>query len=255
MIEPLAVVYAILAGAGATALGASIVLVLPTLSHRTHDMLLAFSAGLMGGIVGLQLFPEAFRTSQGQTSMMLWGVVLGVIALVGLDRSARWLPTPEPFRRGISDGRRVPTGFLVFLALSVHNVPEGLATGLGYGRGVTSFGNAVALAVAFQNIPEGLVVAVPLRGEGHSRWAAFALAAATGLIEPIFSVIAMIAVNLSAAILPGGFGFAAGAMAYVVIVEMIPESWKHGYHLEATAAAAGGILVVALLTALAAYEH
>jgi ZIP family zinc transporter len=147
--------------------------------------------------------------------------------------------------------RRAPTGFLVFLALLVHNVPEGLSTGLGYGRGVTAFGNAVALAVALQNIPEGLIVAVPLRGEGHSRSAAFALAAITGIIEPLFSVIAMMAIDFSAAILPGGLGFAAGAMIYVVAAEMVPESWKHGYHREATAAAAGGVLVVALLSVLA----
>jgi ZIP family zinc transporter len=251
MIEPQAVVYAALAGTGATALGASTVLVLPKLSHRTHDTLLAFSAGLMGGIVGFQLLPEAFRTAQGQRPLVLLGLVLGVIALLGLNRAVRWLPTPEPFRRGASELRRAPTGFLVFLALCVHNVPEGLSTGLGYGHGVNSFGNAVALAVAFQNIPEGLIVAVPLRGEGHSRWAAFALATTTGIVEPIFSVIAMAAIDLSAAILPGGLGFAAGAMVYVVLAEMVPESWKHGYHREATAAAAGGILVVALLTALA----
>jgi ZIP family zinc transporter len=251
MIEPRVLVYASLAGAGATALGASTVLILPKLTHRSHDTLLGFSAGLMGGIVGFQLLPEAFRISQGRSLIVLSGLVLGVIALMGLDRVARWLPTPEPFRRGAPDMQPAPTGFLVFLALSVHNMPEGLSTGLGYGRGVTSFGNAVALAVAFQNIPEGLVVAVPLRAEGHSRFAAFALAAVTGIIEPIFSVIAMLAIDFSAAILPGGLGFAAGAMGYVVVAEMVPESWKHGYHREATAAAAGGILAVAVLTALA----
>jgi len=251
MIEPRALLYATLAGAGATALGASTVLALPKLSHRSHDTLLGFSAGLMGGIVGLQLLPEAIRTSQGQSPIVIFGLVLGVIALMGLDRAARWLPTPEPFRRGASNMQRAPTGFLVFLALSVHNIPEGLSTGLGYGRGVTSFGHAVALAVALQNIPEGLIVAVPLRGEGHSRWAAFAWAAATGMIEPIFSLIAMMAIDFSAVILPGGLGFAAGAMVYVVVAEMIPESWKHGYHREATMAAAGGILIVALLSLLA----
>ncbi|HUJ79896.1 MAG TPA: ZIP family metal transporter [Nitrospiria bacterium] len=250
MIDPRALVYASLAGAGATALGALPVLVLPRLSHRSHDAFLGFSAGLMGGIVGLQLLPEAFRVSRGQNLIVLLSFVLGIIALMGLNRAARWLPTPEPFRRGVSDLRQAPTGFLVFLALSVHNMPEGLATGVGYGRGVTAFGNAVALAVAVQNVPEGLVVAVPLRGEGHSRWAAFALAAVTGMIEPIFSVIAMMTVDLSAALLPGGLSFAAGAMAYVVAAEMVPESWRHGYHREATAAAAGGALVVALVTVL-----
>jgi ZIP family zinc transporter len=151
--------------------------------------------------------------------------------------------------------RRPPTGFLVFLALAVHNVPEGLSTGLGYGHGVTAFGNAVALAVAFQNIPEGLIVAVPLRSEGHSRFSAFGWAAATGVIEPIFSVIAMSTVNLSATILPGGLGFAAGAMAYVVVADMVPESWKHGYHREATAAAVGGLLAVAILTMSVAFNR
>jgi len=251
MIEPQAVVYAVFAGAGATALGASIVLVLPKLSHRTHDTLLAFSTGLMGGIVGLQLLPEAFRTAKGQSPIVLFGLIFGAIVLFALDHAARRLPTPEPFRRGASELHSAPTGFLVFLALSVHNVPEGLSTGLAYGRGVTSFGNAVALAVALQNIPEGLIVAVPLRGEGHSRWAAFGLAAATGVIEPIFSVIAMMAIEFSATILPGGLGFAAGAMTYVVVAEMVPECWKHGYHREATVVAAGGIFTVAVLTVLA----
>jgi len=251
VIEPLAVTYAAFAGAGATALGASIVLVLPKLSHRAHDTLLAFSTGLMGGIIGFQLLPEAVRTAQGQRPVALLGFILGALALLGLDRAAHRLPVPEPFRRAASEFQGVPTGFLVILALSVHNVPEGLATGLGYGRGVTSFGNCVALAVALQNIPEGLIVAVPLRGEGHSRWSAFAWAAITGVIEPIFSVIAMMAIDFSAAILPIGLGFAAGAMAYVVVAEMVPESWKHGYHREATAAAIGGILTIGLITVLA----
>lgn len=129
MIEPLAVVYAALAGAGATAIGASGVLILPKLSHRSHDTFLGFSTGLMGGIVGLQLLPEAFRTSQGRSSIALLGFLLGVIVLIGLDRAVRWAPTPEPFRRGVSGTRRAPTGFLVFLALSVHNAPEGRGDG------------------------------------------------------------------------------------------------------------------------------
>ncbi|HXN05789.1 MAG TPA: ZIP family metal transporter, partial [Nitrospiria bacterium] len=177
MIEPLAVVYAILAGAGATALGAAIVLVLPRLSHRMHDTLLAFSTGLMAGMVAFQIIPEAFRTAQGERAIVLLGLFFGFICLLAADRAARWLPTPEPFRSRPAEGAGAPTGFLVFLALSVHNIPEGLATGLGYAHGVTSFGNGLALAVTIQNIPEGLIVAIPLRGEGHSRVSAFILAA------------------------------------------------------------------------------
>lgn len=246
MIEPLAVVYAILAGAGATALGAAIVLILPELTHRMHDTLLAFSTGLMGGMVAFQILPEAFRTVQGERSIVFLGLIFGFLSLFVMDRAARWFPTPEPFRSQAVEGA-APTGFLVFLALSVHNIPEGLATGLGYAHGVTPFGNAVALAVTIQNIPEGLIVAVPLRGEGHSRISAFMLAASTGLIEPLCSLFAMIAVGWAASLLPAGLGFAAGAMTYVVAVEMVPESWKHGYHWEATAAAVAGMFIVVLL--------
>jgi ZIP family zinc transporter len=247
MIDPLAIVYAILAGAGATALGAAIVLVLPKLSHRMHDSLLAFSTGLMGGMVAFQILPEAFRTAQGEREIVLLGLIFGFLFLFATDRATHWFPTPEPFRSQAVKGAGAPTGFLVFLALSVHNIPEGLATGLGYAHGVTPFGNGLALAVTIQNIPEGLIVAVPLRGEGHSRISAFILAASTGLIEPVCSVIAMIAVGWAASLLPAGLGFAAGAMTYVVAVEMVPESWKHGYHWEATAAAIGGVFIVILL--------
>ncbi|HEY4484721.1 MAG TPA: ZIP family metal transporter [Nitrospiria bacterium] len=252
MIEPLAVAYSTVAGAGATALGALPIVAIRSLSHRIHDTLLAFSAGLMGAIVLFQLLPEGFRTAQGQTLGPILGLALGGITLFALDRATRHLPMPRPFWRDRPELRNARTGFLVFVALSIHNVPEGLSTGLGYGHGVTPFGNALALGIALQNVPEGLIVAVSLRGDGHSRFAAFALAALTGVVEPLSAVMAMLAVDLSAVILPLGLGLAAGAMAYVILAEMIPESYKHGYHREATIAVILGVLIVIFLSIFAA---
>jgi ZIP family zinc transporter len=243
-------VLAVLAGAGATALGALPVLALGKLAHRTQDILFAFSAGLMSGIVTLQLVPEAHHSAGGSAGGVILNLVVGGGAMLLLDLATRRVLS----RRSIGPpaaaaGNRRRTSIFVLLALTIHNVPEGLSVGLGYGEGVTPFGNALALAIALQNAPEGLIVAIPFRNEGRSRWTAFGLAAATGVVEPLAALAAMQWIELSAAALPSGLAFAAGAMTYVIAAEMIPESWRHGYPWEATVAAASGFLVVAVLTA------
>lgn len=131
-------------------------------------------------------------------------------------------------------------------AVSLHNFPEGFAVGVAFLAGLPS---APALAIAAQNVPEGLAVAAPLREGGASRLRSFAIAAVSGLTEPIAAVLAVALLDLLSQLMPGAMGFAPGAMIYVVGDEIIPESHSHGHHDIATLGLMiGFILMIALET-------
>ncbi len=231
----------------ATALGAVPVVAFRELSHRTHDTLLGLAAGIMLGVSALGLFPDA---SEHGTDPVLLGlsILAGGLVITVLVRALRRLPLPMPFVGGRGNGR-TSTAFLFFLALAIHNAPEGLATGLGYAEGLTPLGHAIALGIALQNIPEGLLVSVSVRRETGSRRAAFGYALASGVVEPIAGLAALLWLSASPADLGPAMGFAVGAMWSVVFLQMVPESHRHGHAVPATAALLGGLGVAALLEA------
>ena len=132
-------------------------------------------------------------------------------------------------------------------AITLHNLPEGLAIGVGYAGNDPLRGTALATGIAIQDIPEGLVVAVALMAAGYKRAFAVALGMLSGLVEPLGAVLGAAVVGWSAALLPWGLGFAAGAMLFVISHEIIPESHRKGHEVHATGGLMLGFVLMMLL--------
>ncbi|MGQ0797304.1 MAG: ZIP family metal transporter [Methanobacteriota archaeon] len=247
MSEP--VVFVLMASVGlATTLGWLPVLAVGSLGHRTHDTILGFAAGIMLGVALLDLLPQSAGPGGTGTGIVL-GVASGALTILALVRLVRRMPLPMPFVR--ASARVNPgTAFLLFLALGIHNAPEGLATGLGYAGGVTASGHAIALAMALQNVPEGLLVSLAVFAETRRRGAALAYCTVSGLVEPVAGVLALLWVSVDPAGLGAASAFAVGAMLAVVGFQMVPESHRHGHHVPATIALGAGFAAAAVLNSL-----
>ena len=135
----------------------------------------------------------------------------------------------------------------MIIAITLHNIPEGLAVGVGYGADEVGIGLVIAVAIAAQNAPEGLVVAAPLREKGIKPWKVIAIATATGLVEPLGALFGFLVVSIASGLLPFALAFAAGAMLFVVSSELMPETHGHGYERTATFSFVGGFLLMLLL--------
>jgi ZIP family zinc transporter len=223
-----AVLLSLIAGL-ATGLGGALVALFHSLSMRVYDTLLGFAAGVMTAIATIGLIHQAL--TMGTTPIALLGVVAGAAMLFTLDRL---LPhehedlsfecvNPLAYRRGL----------LIFSALTLHNVPEGLAVGTGY-TAEPRLGLLLALAIALHNIPEGIAVAGPFRACGMPRRKYLAWTTVSGLAEPAAALLGAVFVTFFGGILPFSLAFAGGAMLYVVSDELIPESHSHGFEHEAT---------------------
>ncbi|MFN3984715.1 MAG: ZIP family metal transporter [Rhodocyclaceae bacterium] len=234
--------------AGATALGALPVLMMRRIGAGAQGMLLGFGAGVMlaAAVFSLLLpgFEAALARGASETAAALLvaaGLALGATVLLALDRA---LPhTHQPER-----SRAVGAVWLFVFAIAVHNVPEGLAIGVAASQ--AGGGNAVATGISLQNVPEGLIVAIALASAGYSRLFAFAIAALSGLVEPLAAVVGSMLAGLSEAVLPWGLAGAAGAMLFVVSHEIIPESHRRGHETLATAGLIAGFVLMMLLDTL-----
>lgn len=241
-----------LAAAGATALGTLPILTVRALSTRTQDALLGFGAGVMLAasafsltMPGLEAAADLGHGPWGAGLIVGSAILLGALVLLGFER---FLPH-EHFvkgREGVESTRLRRTWLFVF-AIALHNVPEGLAIGVGYAGTDVLRGTALATGIAIQDIPEGLVVAVALMAVGYERRFSVLLGMASGLVEPIAAVLGALAVGWSAALLPWGLGFAAGAMLFVISHEIIPESHRTGHEALATCGLMLGFVVMMLL--------
>jgi ZIP family zinc transporter len=236
-----AVLLSLIAGL-ATGLGGGLVALLGELKMRTYDALLGFAAGVMTAIATLGLIHEAL--TQGNTLVTLVGVAIGAAALFALDRFLPHEHEHLPFECADPMGYR--RGLLLFAAMTLHNVPEGLAVGTSY-TAQPRLGLLLALAIALHNIPEGIAVAGPFRACGMPRRQYLAWTVGSGLAEPAAALLGSVFVTLFRSVLPLSLAFAGGAMLYVVSDELIPESHSHGYEHEATF---GFVLGFMLLLAL-----
>jgi ZIP family zinc transporter len=234
----------LIAAAGmSTALGGISIVAIRRLTHRMHDTILGLGAGIMLGVSVFDLLLQLGEHSSEDWLLIAAGIVTGAAVITLLIVLIRKMPLPMPF---VKNPTTVTTGaaFLLFIALLIHNLPEGLATGIGYGHGPTTFGNTIALSIAFQNVPEGLLVAVAVLAETGSKRAGFGYAVLSGAVEPAAGYIAYFTLSISPATVGVISGFAAGAMLAVVFFQMMPESHRHGYRVPATAALAAGVLLV-----------
>lgn len=237
----------IVASGAATGIGGLALMVVRAPSTRTLDVLLGFTGGVMLGATAFSLLVPGL--DRGGVAEVTAGLAAGCGFLVLLDALA-----PHEHERFSERGRPGTGGRtarerarLLITALTIHNVPEGMAVGLAFGAGGTELGIPLALAIGIQNIPEGFAAAAPLLEAGRGGRFAAGVAALTGAVEPPAALAAFFAVDTFDFVLPFGFGFAAGAMLYVVVDELIPESHGHGFEREASLALVAGFAMLMVL--------
>lgn len=235
-----------------TAIGALPVLMQREVSRRVSNVMLAFAAGVMLAAAFFSLILPGLETANSlfggrllPASVMTGGILLGGLCIGLLNEIV-----PHAH---FSQGREGPLGpvigevWLFVLAITIHNLPEGLAVGVGFGAGDFAAGLTLATGIGLQNAPEGLAVALALRTIGYTPRKAFLISGLTGMVEPVTGLLGAWAVSLSTMIMPWSMGFAAGAMIYVISHEIIPETHRHGSQRVATLGLMFGFAVMMLL--------
>lgn len=242
----------------ATALGTLPILFSKNLSDKITDSMLGFGAGVMlAASVFSLILPgmDALRESGAGiwgTSLTIGGaILLGALLLMVMEYL---LPHEHVFLgsdHNHEKAKLIRRTWLFVFAISLHNLPEGLAIGVGFAGVGNTAGSALATGIAIQDIPEGLVVALALLNAGYKRKTCVLIGIASGFVEPIGAVLGASIINLSAQLLPWGLGFAAGAMLFVISHEVIPESHRKGHESYATGGLMiGFVLMMVLDTAL-----
>jgi len=226
----------------ATGVGGVLVFFIKRVSDKFLDASLGFAAGIMLAASFFSLIVPAIEIGGiGKTAL---GIILGTIFLVYAERL-----TPHLHRvTGIKGpSTRLSRLWLFILAITIHNFPEGLAVGMGFGEGDVRTGTVLAIGIGLQNVPEGLAVALPLLREGNTKLKAFLIALFTGLVEPVGGFLGISVVSVGKFLLPYGLAFAAGAMLFVISEEIIPETHSRGNDREATIGVITGFLIMMVL--------
>lgn len=241
-----------LAAGLATAVGAVPVLFHRSVSKRTNDVLLGFAAGVMLAASFLSLIIpglESARILYGDGMLPPLISAAGVLVGAGFVAVLNETVPHEHFFQGREGPERSELAriWLFVLAIAIHNLPEGLAVGVGFAGGDIAKGTALATAIGLQNVPEGLAVALALVSVGYTHTYAFAVAGLTGLVEPLAGALGAWAVALSQQLLPWAMSFAAGTMIYVISHEIIPETHRNGYQNSATVGLMIGVAVMMFL--------
>lgn len=236
----------------ATGLGALPILSIRSASERLQDILLGLAAGLMLGATVFSLTLPALEAAGHQLGSAPRGTLaVGAAMLLGgvvLWLAHRFLPHEHFVKGRESMGRTDIRGIWLFVvAITVHNFPEGMAVGVGFGGGDVGNGVALTMAIFLQNLPEGFAVALALLPLNYSPGRAIAVALGTGVVETVGGVVGAGVVTLSAALLPAALAFAAGAMLFVISHEVIPETHRHGHETPATFGVLGGFVLMMFL--------
>ncbi len=252
----LGALYASLFTWGITALGASMVFFVKTMNRAVLDGLLGFTGGVMVAASFWSLLAPGIEMSPGtgfvKVIPSIVGFGLGALFIFGLDKILPHVHINFKESEGIKTPWRRTT--LMVMAITLHNIPEGLAVGVLFGgvaAGIpeASIAGAVALAIGIgiQNFPEGIAVSMPMRRQGVSRLKCFWYGQLSAIVEPIAAVIGAVAVTFFTPILPYALAFAAGAMIFVVVEEVIPETQQDKYTDIATLGFIGGFIVMMTL--------
>jgi ZIP family zinc transporter len=241
-----------------TALGAATVFMAKDVSRKVLDWMLGFAGGVMIAASYWSLLAPAIEMSAGK-DLPVWfpaaaGFLLGGIFLRGIDTILPHLHVGYPIEEAEGIKTTWQRSTLLILAITLHNIPEGLAVGVAFGAIVAGFPSAtlaaaiaLAIGIGIQNFPEGLAVSMPLRREGMSRLRSFWYGQLSGIVEPVAGVIGAAAVILARPLLPYALSFAAGAMIFVVVEEVVPESQRGGNADLATMGAMIGFAVMMIL--------
>ncbi|WP_434772212.1 ZIP family metal transporter [Pseudomonas entomophila] len=239
-------------GFAATALGAVLAVVLRDVSTRSQDVMLGFAAGMMLAassfsliLPGLEAAREITGSGTGAAFTVVVGLGLGVLLMLGLER---FTPHEHESTGPLGpEADRINRVWLFVLAITLHNLPEGMAIGVSFTNGDMAVGLPLTSAIAIQDIPEGLAVALALRATGLSNFKAAMVAIGSGLMEPLGAVIGLGISTGFALAYPVSMGLAAGAMLFVVSHEVIPETHRHGHQTSATLGLMGGFAVMMFL--------
>ena len=241
-----------LVAALATTAGAIPTLIGRGMSRRTSDVMLGFAAGVMLSAAYFSLILPGIEAAEGQFgSVWIAAAVAGIGIMLGAAFVA-WLNHSIPHEHfktgpeGGADSATLARIWLFVLAIAIHNFPEGLSIGVAFGLDRAK-GLSVMTGISLQDIPEGLAVAVALIGLGYSRSKALMVTAMTGMIEPVGALLGVVAVSVSAAMLPWGLTFAAGAMLFIISHEIVPETHRHGHQNPATAGLIFGLVLMMFL--------
>jgi len=226
----------------ATGAGAVPILFTRRVSQRLLDGMLGFAAGVMLAATSFSLIVPAIDLGG------VWITVVGIAAgALFLDQIHRLTPHLHAVLGREGPSSALSKVWLFVLAITLHNFPEGLAVGVGFGSGDVPAGTTLAIGIGLQNMPEGLAVALALLREDYSKGKALLIALLSGLVEPVGGLIGVSAVTVARPFLPFGLAFAAGAMLFVISDEIIPETHRGGFERVATFGVIVGFIVMMTL--------
>lgn len=230
---------------GATIIGSLIGFIFKKISHKFSDIVLSFAAGVMlaAAVLGL-ILPSLEYGGKFALLITVAGIFAGALCLNLIDKLVPHLHKLVGQETEQHNNANVSKVLLFVTAIAIHNLPEGIAAGVGFGSGDTSRALIIAGGIALQNIPEGMVIIGPMLAAGISPRKTFICAMITGLIEVVGTLIGYFAVSIASAILPFALAFAGGTMLYVISDEMIPETHSHGSERGATYALLVGFCVM-----------
>ena len=220
---------------GATVVGAVIGFAFKKISHRFSDIVLSFAAGVMlcAAVIGL-ILPSLDYGGQYGILISVAGVFCGALCLNLIDKLVPHLHRLAGADSESHNNANLSKVLLFVMAIAIHNLPEGIAAGVGFGSGNAAQALIIAGGIAVQNIPEGMVIIGPMLAAGVTPKRTFVIAMITGLVEVVGTLIGYFAVSISTAVLPFALAFAGGTMLYVISDEMIPETHAHGSERGAT---------------------
>ena len=232
----------------ATVFGALLGFIFKNISHKFSDIVLSFAAGVMlaASVLGL-ILPSIEYGGKFGIVITIVGIFAGAICLNLIDKLVPHLHKLTKTSAESKHSSSTHKVLLFVVAIAIHNLPEGIAAGIGFGSGDISQALIIAGGIALQNIPEGMVIIGPMLSVGIKPSRTFLLASVTGLIEIIGTLIGYFAVSISTAILPFALSFAGGTMLYIISDEMIPETHAHGNQRSATYALLVGFCFMLLI--------
>ena len=233
---------------GATIFGAIMGFVFKNISHKFSDIVLSFAAGVMLCAAVLGLIVPSLSYGQGiwGFTMTICGIFCGALCLNLMDKLVPHLHrlTGTDQESHPADTQKLNKILLFVMAIAIHNLPEGIAAGVGFGTGNDAEAVVIAAGIALQNIPEGMVIIGPMLAAGMKPGRTFVIAMLTGIVEVLGTLLGYFAVSISTAVLPFALAFAGGTMLYVISDEMIPETHAHGGERGATYALLAGFCLM-----------
>lgn len=238
---------------GASVLGALFGFAFKKISHKFSDIILSFAAGVMlaAAVIGL-ILPSLEYGGKVPLLVTVAGVFCGALCVNVIDKIVPHLHRLTGADQEIHPEKQNQLNkvLLFVIAIAIHNLPEGIAAGVGFGTGNIADAVTIAGGIALQNIPEGMVIIGPMLAAGISHKRTFLIALITGVVEVIGTLLGYFAVSASAAILPFALAFAGGTMLYVISDEMIPETHAHGSERGATYSLLAGFCLMLVFDVL-----